>query len=81
MLVEGRDLDVAITTATPVDIRFQRHLVTANAELYYAMGSMEGFDPSAQPELQSIADSAEKRLKTVKFHIDAAMASVSTQKK
>lgn len=73
ILAERNNLDEAVITATPVDIRFQRHLITANAELQHAVSTLEGFDPEAQPELQKIAESVVKRANIVKVHIDAAI--------
>jgi hypothetical protein len=77
ILAERNNLDEAVITATPVDVRFQRHLITANAELQHAVSTLEGFDALAQPELQKIAESAAKRASIVKLHIDAAISSVS----
>lgn len=77
ILAERNSLDEAIVSATPVDIRFERHLITANAELQHAVSTLEGFDPHTQPELQTIAESATKRANIVKLHIDAAIASIS----
>ncbi|HEV2677827.1 MAG TPA: ParB/RepB/Spo0J family partition protein [Aliidongia sp.] len=80
ILAERNNLDEAIITATPVDVRFQRHLIAANAELQHAVSTLEGFDPQAQPELQRIADSTVKRANIVKFHIDAAISSIAANK-
>jgi hypothetical protein len=74
MLVERNNLDEAIVSATPVDLRFQRHLIAANAELQHAVTTLEGFDPVTQPELQNIAASALKRATIIKAHIDTAVA-------
>jgi hypothetical protein len=79
MLAERNNLDEAIVTATPADVRFQKHLVTANAELQHAVSTLEGFDPAVQPELQSIADSASKRANLIKLHIASAIASASSE--
>lgn len=76
ILAERNDLNEAIITATPADVRFQRHLIAANAELSHALSTMEGFDPVSQPELQTIADSAARRATMVKLQVDAAVASV-----
>lgn len=76
ILAERNDLTEAIITATPADVRFQRHLIAANAELSHALSTMEGFDPVSQPELQTIADSAARRATMVKLQVDAAVASV-----
>jgi hypothetical protein len=78
ILAERNNLDEAVITATPVDIRFQKHLITANAELQHAVSTLEGFDAVAQPELQKIAESAAKRANIIKLHIDAAISSAST---
>jgi hypothetical protein len=75
ILAERNNLDEAVISATPVDVRFQRHLINANAELQHAQSTLEGFDPIAQPELQPIADSALKRANIVKLQVDAAVAS------
>ena len=77
MLTERNDLDTAIVTATPADVRFQRHLIAANAELQHAVATLEGFDPGEQPELQQIASSAVKRASIVKLHIDTTMSSAA----
>lgn len=78
MLAERNNLDEAIVSATPVDIRFQSHIIAANAELQHAVTSLEGFDPVTQPELQKIADSALKRASIIKTHIDGAVSSNSS---
>ena len=77
VLAERNDLDDAVITATPVDTRFQKHLINANAELARAVSSIEGFDAEAQPELKQIADSAAKRANIVKGYIDNAVASLA----
>ena len=79
ILAERNNLDEAIITATPVDVRFQKHLITANAELAHAVSTLEGFDPLAQPELQKIAELAVKRANIVKLHVDAAIAGSLTK--
>lgn len=79
VLTKRNNLDEAIITAIPADVRFQTHLIAANAELQHAVSTLEGFDPKAQPELQQIADSAVKKANIVKFHIDIATASKSTE--
>jgi hypothetical protein len=79
MLVERNNLDEAIVSATPVDIRFQSHLIEANAELQHAVTTLEGFDPVTQPELQKIADSALKRASIIKVQIDGAVAASSSK--
>lgn len=79
MLAQRNNLDEAIITATPADVRFQTHLITANAELQHAVSTLEGFDPQAQPELQNIAESLVKRANLVRLHINAAIADLSTK--
>ena len=78
ILAERNSLDEAVIEATPVDVRFQKHLINANAELAHAVKNLEGFDPVSQPELQRIAESAVKRANIVKLNIDAAMHSSPT---
>lgn len=75
ILAQRSNLDEAVMTATPVDVRFERHLITANAELQHALTALEGFDASTQPELQRIAESALKRANIIKMTVDAAVAS------
>ena len=75
ILAQRNNLDEAVITATPVDVRFERHLIIANAELQHAVTALEGFDASTQPELQKIAESAVKRANIIKMTIDAAIAS------
>lgn len=77
ILAERNDLNEAIITATPADVRFQRHIIAANADLAHALSTMEGFDPVSQPELQTIADSAARRAAMVKIQVDVAVTSVS----
>jgi hypothetical protein len=79
MLVERNNLDEAIISATPVDLRFQSHLIAANAELQHAVTTLEGFDPVTQPELQRIADSAHKRTSIIKAQVDGAVAANSSK--
>lgn len=76
ILAERRDLDDAVVSATPADLRFQQHLITANAELMRAVATLEGFDPVSQPELQVIADTVFKRANVLKINIDAGIAAV-----
>lgn len=73
MLVARNNLDEAVTTATPADLRFQQHLIAANAELQYAVSTLEGFDSDSQPEMRQIADSVLKRARLIKLHIDASL--------
>lgn len=74
VLASRHNLDEAIATATPADLRFQQHLIAANAELQHAVATLEGFDPLGQPELQRIAESALKRAQLIKIQIDAQVA-------
>lgn len=74
VLASRHNLDEAIATATPADLRFQQHLIAANAELQHAVSTLEGFDPESQPELQRIADSALKRAQLIKFQVDSQVA-------
>ncbi len=78
ILAERNNLDEAIVTATPADTRFKTHLISANAELQHAVSMLEGFDPQAQPELQTITNSAAKRVNIIKQYIDAAITSIQT---
>lgn len=73
MLTARNNLDEAVTTATPADLRFQQHLLTANAELQYAVSTLEGFDADSQPEMLQIADSVLKRARLIKLHVDASI--------
>ena len=73
MLTARNSLDEAIVTATPAEVRFKTHLISANAELQHAISMLEGFDPVTQPELQTIADSALKRANILKRSIDSAV--------
>jgi ParB-like nuclease domain len=73
MLTARNNLEEAVTTATPADLRFQQHLLTANAELQYAVSTLEGFDADSQPEMRQIAESVLKKARLIKFHIDAAI--------
>lgn len=75
ILAERNSLEDAVVTATPADLRFQSHLITANAELQYAVTTLDGFDAETQPELQSIATTVAKRSAIIKQYIDAAITS------
>jgi hypothetical protein len=79
VLAERNNLDEAIITATPVDVRFQRHLIGANAELQHALSTLEGFDPVGQPELQTIADSVVRKANIVKAQVDSAISGLRTE--
>ncbi len=77
VLAQRNDLDEAIVTATPADLRFQKHLISANAELQHAVSTLDGFDPQAQPELASIAASAAKRAVLIRNSIAGEMAALA----
>lgn len=79
ILAARNNLDEAIVSATPADVRFQSHLIAANAELQYAVATLEGFDPGTQPELQKIAESALKRAGIIKAQIDIAVTGISSK--
>lgn len=70
VLEERGSLDEAIVAATPVQLRFEEHLISANAELQHAVTALEGFNPQTQPEMIQIADSALKKARLIKSHID-----------
>lgn len=72
VLAERGNLDEAITTATPADLRFQQHLISANAELQHAVSTLEGFDPESQPEMRQIAESVLKRARIIKSQVDSS---------
>jgi hypothetical protein len=74
MLIQRNSLDEAIISATPADVRFKSHLIAANAELQHAVSTLDGFDPVTQPELQTIAESSQKRASLIRTHIDTAIA-------
>ena len=65
-LEQRRDLQAAVITATPKDIRFSRHLLQANAELLKCQETLDGFDPEANPELVEVAISASKRASLIR---------------
>ena len=75
ILSERNSLEEAVVTATPTDLRFKTHLITANAELQYAVFTLEGFDAETQPELYSIATSVVKRSSIIKQHIESVISS------
>lgn len=72
-LEERGDLGAALITATPKSVRFSAHLLEANAELQKAQETLDGFDPGTQPELQEIAESAQKRAAVVRSVVSDAM--------
>lgn len=74
VLEERGSLDEAVVAATPLSLRFEEHLIAANAELQHAMAALEGFDPESQPEMVQIADSAAKKARLIKAQVDAEVA-------
>ncbi|WP_273794460.1 ParB N-terminal domain-containing protein [Brucella intermedia] len=70
VLEERGDLAEAAIEATPKSTRFEGYLISANAELQYALSVVDGFAPYAQPELVQIAESALKRARAIKNYID-----------
>ncbi|OWV79257.1 hypothetical protein ATY78_10430 [Rhizobium sp. R635] len=77
VLEERGSLDEAVVAATPMSLRFEQHLIAANAELQYALSALEGFDPDTQPEMVQIADSASKKARLIKAQVDALAAETS----
>lgn len=71
VMEERGSLDEAVVAATPVQFRFEEHLIAANAELQHALAALEGFNAREQPEMVVIADSALKKAKLIKAHIDS----------
>jgi hypothetical protein len=80
-LEERADLDAAIITATPTDVRFSRHLFNANAELQKALQALDGFDAETQSELQDVAISAQKRAALIRAAVDTAVAELEDSNK
>jgi hypothetical protein len=80
-LEERHDLDAALITATPKDLRFSRHLLQANAELQKAIEALDGFDAETQAELQEIATSASKRATIIRSSIDAQLIELAALQK
>ena len=76
VMEERGNLDEAEVAATPVQYRFEEHLVAANAELQHAQAALDGFNAREQPEMVQIADSALKRAQLIKRHIDAEIQSL-----
>ena len=74
VLAQTSQLDEALITATPKDLRFSQHIVEANAELRLALETLDGFDPKSQSELQEIVGSAHKRAQLIKNSVDTQMA-------
>lgn len=82
VLEERSDLGEAITASTPLNLRFEEHLIAANAELSHAVAAIEGFDAKSQPEMLQIAISLHKKAGIVKLQIETAMAAqISEQQK
>ncbi|WKL57393.1 ParB N-terminal domain-containing protein [Asticcacaulis sp. ZE23SCel15] len=80
VLEERASLDEAVVAGTPLNLRFEEHLITANAELQHAVTALEGFDPDSQPEMIQIADSAFKKARMIKTQVDAQAAASATPK-
>lgn len=80
-LEERGDLDAALITATPKDLRFSRHLLQANAELQKAIETLDGFDAETQSELQEIALSASKRATIIRSSIEAQLIELAALQK
>ncbi|MBY5610901.1 ParB N-terminal domain-containing protein [Rhizobium leguminosarum] len=76
VLEERGSLDEAVVAATPMSLRFEEHMIAANAELQYALGALEGFDPKSQPEMIQIADSASKKARLIKTQVDSLAAEI-----
>ena len=74
VLEERGSLDEAVIAGTPMSLRFEEHLIAANAELQHALGVLEGFDPKSQPEMIQIADSASRKARLIKSQVDALAA-------
>lgn len=71
VLEERGSLDDAVVAATPLKLRFEQHLIAANAELQHALSALEGFSALEQPEMVQIVDSAFKKVRMIKTHIDS----------
>lgn len=74
VLAQRSNLEEAVVTATPADLRFQKHLIAANAELQHAVSTLDGYDADQQPELLSIAASAAKRATIIRNYLNAQAA-------
>lgn len=79
ILSQRNDLEEAISEATPTDIQFQLHLISANAELQRAVSTLFSFDPKEQPELQAIATAVFKRANTIKRHVDSVVVEATVE--
>lgn len=62
----------AIIESEPAGERFSRHITRANQELTDATKTVHDFDPSDQTSLLTIAETAEKRLKSILASMRAA---------
>jgi len=78
-LEERGDLDAAVVTATPKDVRFSKHLFDANAELQKALETLDGFDPATQSELQEVATSAHRRANLIRQAVDSAVSELEAK--
>ncbi|MBG0511347.1 ParB-like nuclease domain-containing protein [Agrobacterium sp. MOPV5] len=79
VLEERADLGEAVTASTPLMLRFEEHLIAANAELSHAVAAIEGFDAKSQPEMLQIAISLHKKAGIVKLQIETAMAAQTSE--
>lgn len=79
-LEERGDLTSAFISATPKDVRFSKHLIEANGELQKAMETLDGFDPSSQPELVEIANATQKRVSIILTSLIAAQSAYNSAK-
>jgi len=79
VLEERGSLDEAVVAGTPLSLRFEEHLIAANAELQHSLSALDGFDPVKQPEMILIAESASKRARLIKSQVDAEVARVAAE--
>jgi ParB-like nuclease domain len=79
VLEERGNLDEAVIAGTPLSLRFEEHLIAANAELQHALSALDGFDPMSQPEMVQIADSASKKARLIKAQVDAEVARITAE--
>jgi hypothetical protein len=79
VLEERGSLDEAVIAGTPLSLRFEEHLIAANAELQHSLSALDGFDPESQPEMVQIADSASKRARLIKAQVDAETARIAPE--
>ena len=73
VLEERMNLQEAEDTATPKAMRFEQHLIAANAELQQAVQHIDGFNAAAQPELLPIAVSVFRRSFTIQSTLTAML--------